>query len=437
MVKRFVSHWPRVLTLVLGLLSMRCSGEDWTRFRGADAAGVSAHSSVPVVWSESENLSWKTELPGPGSSSPIVCGDRVFVTCYSGYGSPNDSGGSMESLQRHLVCIDRRDGKILWNKIVAGELPEDRYQGYIAEHGYASNTPVTDGQSIYCFFGKTGVVAFDLEGNQLWKTSVGKESSNRAWGSGASLIVYKDSVIVNASEESQSICALDKATGNELWKAEASTLELAYGTPSLVNLNDGRVELVVAVPGEVWGLNPDSGKLQWFAEHDLTGNICPSIISDAETVFVFGGFRSAGSLAIRAGGKGDVTDSQILWTSRNSSYVATPVLFEEHLYWIDDRGQAFCATAAEGELVYRERVKELSSAGRPVYSSPVIANGYIYVASRRNGLLVLPAKPEFSVIAQNQFAGDESDFNATPAICNDQLFIRSDQFLYCVANAKR
>ncbi len=410
--------------------------EDWTQFRGASNAGISSDLRVPTTWNDNENLRWKAELPGPGSSSPIVLGDRVFVTCYSSYGVPKMNGGSLQSLQRHLICVDRADGKIRWTQTVAGELPEDSYQGYITEHGYASSTPVTDGERIYCFFNKSGVVAFGLDGKQLWLTGVGKESGNRRWGSASSLILYKDSVIVNASEESRSIIALDKKTGKQLWKAEGAALELAYGTPSLVALNDDRTDLVVAVPGEVWGLNPDTGKIQWYAEHSLTGNICPSIISSADTVFVFGGFRSAGSLALKAGGKGDVTNSQIQWSSRNSSYVATPVLHEGHLFWISDSGLAFCVSAATGELVYRERVPEIKAGGRPVYASPVVANGKIYVQTRWDGLLVLQAKPEFNVLAQNKFSGDESDFNATPAISNHQIFLRSNQFLYAVGEKK-
>lgn len=422
-----------VLAMTLSLAAATARGEDWTQFRGPNGAGT-ADANLPVGWSDTKNLRWKTALPGPGSSSPITLGDRIFVTCYSGYGVPKANGGDIKTLQRHLVCINRGDGKIRWTKTIPGELPEDSYQGYLSEHGYASSTPVADSDRVYCFFGKGGVVAFDLNGQQLWKTGVGKESSNRQWGSGSSLILYKNLVIVNASEESKSIRALDKSTGKEVWKAVGAALELAYGTPSLVMLQDGHQELVIAVPGEVWGLNPDTGKLKWHAEHELTGNICPSIISDGETIFVFGGYRSAGSLALRAGGEGDVTKSHFLWSSRNSSYVATPVLHSGHLYWIDDRGQAFCVSAKNGELVYRERVSGLSTGGRPVYASPVVANGKMYIPSRWNGVFVLPAKPEFKILAQNQFSGDESDFNATPAISNGELFLRSNRFLYCVAN---
>ena len=410
------------------------SAADWAQFRGPSASGLSADSKLPKTWSDTSNLSWKVELPGPGSSSPIVFGERVFVTCYSGYGVPKSNGGDLKSLQRHLVCVDRTNGQIRWTKTVAGKLPEDGYQGYITEHGYASGTPVADDERVYCFFGKSGVVAFDLEGNQLWQTSVGKESSNRRWGSGASLVLHKDILIVNASEESQSVRGLDKRTGKELWKAAAATLELAYGTPAIVTLKDQRQELVVAVPGEVWGLNPETGKLQWFAEHSLTGNICPSIIADGETIYVFGGFRSAGSLAVRAGGKGDVTKTHVNWTSRNSSYVATPVLYDGHLYWISDNGQAFCLEAKTGKLVYRERVTELKAGGRPVYASPVVADGKIYVPSRWDGVVVLAAEPVYKVLAPNQFTSDDSDFNGSPAISQNQLFLRSNRYLYCMAN---
>lgn len=213
-------------------------------------------------------------------------------------------------------------------------------------------------------------------------------------------------------------------------------MELAYGTPQVVTLKDGRADVVVAVPGEVWGLNAETGKLRWYAEHQLTGNICPSIVADGETLFVFGGFRSSGSLALRAGGEQDVTSSHVIWSGRNSSYVATPVLVDSHLYWVNDTGQAFCISAKTGEFVYRERVPGLDAGGRPVYASPVVASGKIYVPTRWSGVLVLAAQPEFKVLAQNRFAGDESDFNATPAISDGQLFLRSNRFLYCVASKK-
>jgi len=414
------------------LLSQVSIAEDWAQFRGNDNAGVSDDKELPIQWSSEKNLRWKVSLPGPGSSSPIVMGQNVFVSCYSGYGEPKAKSEGLASLQRHLTCVDRESGNIRWTQAILSETPEDQYEGYISEHGYASSTPVTDGSRVYCFFGKSGVIAFDLDGKRLWQTSVGKDSSNRRWGSAASPILYKDLVIVNASEESRSLIALKRETGKQVWKAEGSAMELAYGTPAVVSLTGNRSDLVIAVPGEIWGLNPDTGKLQWYAEHSLTGNICPSIISQQETVFVFGGYRSAGSIALKTGGQNDVSKSHIQWSSRNSSYVATPVLHDGHLYWISDSGLAFCASASSGELVYKERVPEIKSGGRPVYASPVVANDLLYVPTRWDGVLVLDAKPQFKVVSQNRFSDDESDFNATPAISNHQIFLRSNQNLYCV-----
>ncbi len=425
-------RWGIVLFLGVGLVVTLGRAADWTRFRGPNGDGHSADTNLPEKWSDSENLKWKTEMPGAGSSSPIVIGKHVFVTCYSGYGLPKSNGGETKSLQRQLVCLNRADGTVLWTKTVANESPEDDYQGFISEHGYASNTPVTDGERVYCFFGKSGVLAFDFEGKKMWQTDVGKSSSNRRWGSGASLLLHNDLVIVNASEESKSIRGLDKKTGKEVWSAPGAALELAYGTPALATSKENRTDLVISVPGEIWGLNPDTGKLRWHAAHLLTGNICPSMIVDGETAYVFGGFRSSGSFTIRAGGSGDVVKSHIGWSSRNSSYVATPVLHEKHLYWVDDHGQAFCISAETGEQVYQERVKEVEAGGRPVYASPVVANGKIFVQTRWSGVLILPASPEFKVLVQNKFSGDDSDFNATPAISDNELFLRSNKFLYCV-----
>lgn len=412
------------------LVSCLASAADWPRFRGSGGLGI-GESAVPLEWSDSKNLLWKAALPGPGSSSPVVHGNDVFVTCYSGYGVPGDAGASAK-LVRHLVCFDRSTGVEKWRRDVPAALPEDAYEGFLTEHGYASSTPVVDADAVYAFFGKSGVIAFDRAGKELWRTGVGRESSNRRWGSAASLILHGDLVIVNAAEESQSVRGLDRRTGREVWKAEAAALELAYGTPAIARLPDGRDELVVAVPSEVWGLDPSTGKIRWFASHALTGNLSPSVIVDGDVVYVFGGFRSAGSLAVRAGGTGDVTKSHVLWTSKASSYVATPLLHDGHLYWIDDRGQAFCSNAKTGEQVYRSRVAEITGGGRPVYASPVLSAGRLIVPTRWNGTLIMPAEPRFEVLACNRFAGDESDFSGTPAIADGRLYLRSGQFLFCV-----
>jgi len=360
----------------------------------------------------------------------VIWEDKVFVTCYSGYGMSREDPGRIEDLVRHLVCVSVQDGQVLWQQDVPTRMPEDPYQGFITEHGYASQTPVTDGEHVYVFFGKSGVLAFDLQGQELWRADVGQESSSRRWGSAASPILFGDTVIVNASEESQSIRALDRNTGAEKWRAQASRLDLVYGTPAVVPLEEQGEELVVAAPGEIWGLEPNTGKLKWYAETSANGNICPSVVTDGRTIFAYGGL-GAGSLALSAGGQGDVTGSNILWKSREGSYVATPLLHEGRLHWVDDRAVAHCADAKTGELIYRERLR-VSSGGRPFYSSMVLAGGHLYAVSRHDGTFVIKAGPEFELVSQNSLPEDSSDFNATPAIANGRLYLRSDRFLYCL-----
>ena len=273
---------------------------DWTRFRGPNGSGIAADAMPPAEWGDSQNVRWKAELPGPGSSSPIVVGERIFVTCYSGYG--DGSNGDMQKLQRHLVCVNRADGKIAWSSAIPAVQPEDNYGGFLTEHGYASHTPVSDGEHVYVFFGKSGAAAFDLTGKKLWQTGLGTASNGKNWGSAGSPILYKDFVIINASEEGRAIVALEKKTGKIAWKAEGNALGYSFGTPVLAE-GEGRTDLVFSLPGELWGMNPDTGKLRWFATTGLPGNVAPSVIAGDGVVYVFGGFPKLGALAVRTGGK--------------------------------------------------------------------------------------------------------------------------------------
>jgi outer membrane protein assembly factor BamB len=414
------------------LLTLCCSvswaTDQWPRFRGPDGSATSDETGLPTTWSDSENIAWKTAMPGPGTSSPIVSGDRVYLTCYSGYGVDPSKPGEQEKLTRHLVCVNLADGKILWQSPVPATLPEDPYQGQINQHGYASSTPATDGERVFVFFGKSGVLAFDRDGKQLWQTSVGTGSAIMGWGTAASPVLYGDLVIVNANAESESIVALDKATGRQVWKTEAQGYSGSWSTPLLVDLPGGKQDLVVFLPGEVWGMDPKDGSLLWFCSGVQGSATSSPVAKDGVIYIVGGGPQGRGSTAIRAGGSGDVSKSHVVWKQSASSYVPSPVVTGGHLYWVDDRGIASCLKADTGEEVYRERLSD----ARNVYASAVAADGKLYVPTRRNGTFVLAAAPEFKVLAHNRFESDTTDFNASPAVVNGSLLLRSNQALYCI-----
>ncbi len=426
------NHAAALAALLLALaLPLLAAEPDWPRFRGPNGSGIATGAQPPTTWSDTQNVKWKTELPGPGTSSPILVGDRVFVTCWTGYGVTKGKS----PLSRELVCVDRASGKVKWTRAVAGETQVDHYEGYLPEHGYASHTPTSDGESVFVYFGRSGAAAFDLDGKQLWHVKLGDGANQKNWGSAASPVLYKDTVIITASEEAHAVVALDKKTGKEVWRAPGAALEYVFGTPALAG-SPTAPELVFALPEELWALNPDTGKLRWFATTGLPGNIAPSVVVGEGVVFAFGGFPQLGAVAVKTGGKGDVTISHRLWQTRNSTYVPTPVLHEGRLYVVTDQGFALCLDAQTGEQVFKERLPGASASGRggkPFYASAVLANGNLFAVSRRNGTFVIEAKPQFKLVAQNSFASDATQFNATPAVSGKELFLRSDKFLYCVA----
>ncbi len=391
--------------------------DDWPQFRGPGGSGVSSDDGVPTEWSDQKNLQWKVDLPGKGFSSPIVVGAYVLVTCYS------DADGDLEKLQRHLVCVDRRDGTVTWTATVPSTVAEASGPAFGTRHGFASHTPVSDGQRVYVLFGGTGVVAFDLGGEELWRKSVGAESA-AMFGSGSSPILYGDSLIVTAGSESESIRALDKLTGEELWKAEAATLSRCYSTPVIAANPQGEDELLLSVPYEIWSLAPDSGKLKWYAETQVDMNAVPALVVGDGVVYAIGG-RGGGRTAVRIGGKDDVTETNVVWSTNEGAYVPSPVLHEGHLYWVNDRGVAICVDAATGEEVAKKRLDG------QFYASVVVIHDKLYAVSRFDGTFVLTATPEMEEIAHNRLS-DESDFSGSPAVSDGQFILRSDTSLYCV-----
>ncbi|MCA9135536.1 MAG: PQQ-binding-like beta-propeller repeat protein [Planctomycetales bacterium] len=458
---------------------------DWTRFLGPDGKSISTDSAkIPETWSDTENVRWKAELPGAGVSSPIVVGGKLFVTSYSGYGMGGENE-KIEDLKRHLSCFDAANGELKWTKTVDAVQPEDPYRGAgVPAHGYASHTPTSDGKHVFVFFGKTGVIAFDFDGNEVWRQSVGTGSGPMQWGSAASPIVYtagdKSMVIVNASDESETLFAFDAATGKEVWKTEAGNLANSWSTPNLVKTGDD-VDLVIMVPGEVWGLNPETGKLRWYSRGTTDNTASASPIAIGDTVFAVGG-RDGAAVAVKAGGKDDVNDSNVVWDANIPGRFATPIAHDGHLY-VFNGGVLTCYDAKTGDRVNQRRFSEARQGGggdRPgggfggggfggrapggrgpgaggpggggpggggrggrgggfgggrstqEYATPVLADGKIYVVAPGGQVYVVNATPEMELRQTNKLT-DDSGFSASPAISDGRLYLRSGNNVYCIA----
>jgi outer membrane protein assembly factor BamB len=396
---------------------------DWSQFRGPGGLGTSDEKDLPIKWSAHDNIVWRTPLPGPGTSSPVTLGQRIYLTSYTGYALSAAKPGSMKDLKRHLLCVDRGSGKILWTKEFPPVLPEHEYHGEGSYHGYSSSTPITDGERLYVFFGKSGVFCFDLDGNALWHADMGKGISG--WGSATSPLLYKNLLVVNASVESGAVVALDKMTGKEVWRTPG--IVQAWNTPVLVPLPDGRTELVVGIHGRVLGLDPDTGKQLWHAD-GIHRYVCPSMVFHDGVVYAIGG--GGESLAVRAGGHGDVTKTHTLWRKNKGSNVSSPVYHDGYIYWASDHGgMVYCQEAATGKFVYEERLKPDSGI---IYGSPVLAGGNLYYVSQEHGTYVVPAEPKFKLLAHNVFQDDNSRANASLAVSNGQLLLRTDRHLYCI-----
>jgi outer membrane protein assembly factor BamB len=412
-------------TLLCFVSLAAASDADWTSFRGPRGLGTAQATGLPTTWDAQSNIDWKADLPGLGSSSPIVVGSRIYLTCYSGYAESIDSPGDKNQLVRSVVCLDRTSGESLWDKRIGARMPESDYRpGNDSKHGYASSTPVSDGEHLYVFFGISGVYCLDLEGQVVWQKDVG--SGTHGWGSGTSLLLYRNLVIVNASIESDAMIAFDKQTGDEVWRAPG--ISKCWSSPMLVDAGSSQ-ELVLNIPHKLTGFDPATGQQLWHCEGIPDSYVCPSVVSHDGVVYAIGG-RQNTAIAVRAGGRGDVTGSHVLWRSRVGSNVSSPVYVDGYLYWFHESGgMVLCLDAETGETVYRERLDP-----RPgiVYSSVTAADGKLYAPSQERGTYVLAAKPQFELLAVNQFQDDGTRTNASVVVSHNQLLLRTDKAIYCI-----
>lgn len=400
-------------------------GTDWPQFRGPGTTSTAFTTGLPTSFDES-HVVWKSELVGRGASTPIIVGDKVFLTSYTGYGQSAENPGKLSDLRHHLFCFDRVDGTLLWQRDIQGSMAnEEQLNPNVLGHGFASSTPITDGESVFAFFGTSGVFAYDVDGKFLWQTDVGWRHKN--FGSCASLVLHKDLLIVNASAESHAAYALNKSTGAGVWKID--DVIQSWSTPVVAAAADGNLELILSQQDIIRGFNPDTGEELWTCEGILDYVVPTPVV--VEGVAYCNGGKENRAFAVRLGGRGDVTKSHKLWEAELGANVGSPVVHQGHVFLMKDQGVFQVIDAQTGEVVTRERVKKTGT----IFASPLLSGDKIYFPLVE-GVLVVNADPKYSKVSLNKFASEKGDFKASLSVSGNQLFTRNDKFLYCIGPSK-
>ena len=390
----------------------------WPGWRGENTSGVSAEKKLPLQWTSTRGIRWKAKVPGHGNSSPVVWDDYVLLTSAVGDG---------EGSQLAVCAFDRQTGKIRWQTDVAKSRGSTHNK-----NGFASASVATDGQQVFASFGGAGMYAFDLAtGRQLWRAELG--SLEHQWGSASSPVLVGNAIVQLCDSASESdIRALDKATGELIWKTNRPS-HGCWTTPVLVSAHDSsghpRQELVVngtgmdgAANGYVIAYDPADGHELWRVQ-GTTDVVCPTAIVGSGLVVSTSG-RNGPIFAIRPGGSGDVTSTNVVWKlPRGGAYVPTGVAYRNRLYTVADGGVLSCLNLGNGELVWRDRLKGTFSA------SLVAADGHIYATNEYGVVYVFAAGDAFELLATNDM---EDRTLATPAIADGEIFLRTESQLYCV-----
>jgi outer membrane protein assembly factor BamB len=382
----------------------------WPRWRGPSGQGLAIGSGYTDSWSATQNVLWKTAVPGEGNSSPIVWGDRIFVT------TAYDNGRRLS-----VVAFRRTDGTKLWE----GFAPEGRSgQGSHYKNGHASATPATDGQRIYASFGARGLVAFDLDGKLVWHRDLGPMQAYH--GTAGSPLLYKDRVILYQDQFAGSfIAAFDTRTGKEVWRTRRDA-NVGWGTPIAVRVGD-HDEIIVNSQLQVKAYNPDTGAELWSCG-GIGYEVIPTPVVGYGMVFCSSG-RAGPTLAIRPGGKGDVTKTHVSWTSpRGSPFVPSPILYGEYLYMVNDMASIVTTfEATTGKVMWQGR---LGVARREGFSaSPVAVDGKVFFTNDEGETFVLKAGPTFQLLHVNTLG--ESTL-ATPALVGGRWYFRTDRNLFAI-----
>jgi outer membrane protein assembly factor BamB len=405
----------------------------WPQWRGPSGQGVADDAKVPLEWSATKNLLWKTPLPGPGHSTPVIWGERAFLT------ASNASG-----VERFVVCVRTTDGKILWQKTAHKGPPERTH----STGSHANASCATDGKLVFAFFGSAGLFCFDIDGNPLWKKSFGILTSEEGWGTAASPVLFEDLVIQNCdndgpdflpkgeSKESAApaaLIAIDKRTGKIAWQTPRNQGR-GFSTPVLIKTPEGRLDLVLNGPGGVWGYDPRTGKETWHVrrhpemKESKFGEPVPLFTNDM--LYAPAGRDNGYFQAIRLGGSGDVTSTHVAWEVRRKSTrdIGSGVMVGDYLFYADARGAILTIhDRNSGKQTMFERTK----GNKAFYASPILIQNRVLMLSMDGKTYVIEPAPTLKVERINTLS-DGTVFCASPAVADGRLFLRSQTHLYCV-----
>jgi outer membrane protein assembly factor BamB len=389
---------------------------NWPGWRGPSGDGVVKESKVPLKWSSTENIRWKVPLPERGNSSPVVWGNRIFLT------------QALEAeKQRTLMCLDRETGKTLWHAKVA-------FEGEDVSHStnpYCSASPITDGERVIVWYGSAGVHCYDLEGKLLWQRDLGVQKHD--FGYGSSPILHEDLCILNFGPGDRSfVIAMNKETGETVWQVDVPDAEMqyqgpiySYSTPIVID-QEGIPVLVTAYPARLVGLNPKTGEELWRCE-GLDQNVGSSPVYGDGVAVIMAGFRGQ-SIAFTPKGKGDLTESHRLWQIRQA-VLSTGVIHDGHFYALKSSGVAMCLDLQKGTVVWEERLAS-PEANNNSWSSMNLVGDKIYVPNQSGVTFVLKAAPKFEVLAVNRIEPELT--NASLAFADGQIYLRTHTHLWCI-----
>jgi outer membrane protein assembly factor BamB len=450
----------RILSILLALGAVRAGAQaggaeaNWPAWRGPLASGVAPAGDPPVTWGEGKNVKWKVRIPGEGTSSPIVWGDRIFAqTAIStgmaaaqatpqvfaqqqprgGQRQPGGGrggfGGGPKPTDLHrfvLLCIDRGTGKVIWERTVKEEVP---HEGHHKDHSFSSYSPVTDGKLVWAYFGSRGLHCFDMDGNPKWQKDLGKMRTKMEFGEGSSPAVHSDVIVVNWDHEGEDfIVAFNNQTGDELWRTPRDE-ETNWATPLIVE-HGGQAQVIVSATKKIRSYDLKTGKQIWEGP-GLTANVIPSPVAGNGVVYLTSGFRGNALYAIKLGRTGDLSTSDaILWQYRRATpYVPSPLLSGDRLYLFgaNNSGRLSCFDVKSGKPLFEnDPVDGLDR----VYASPVAAGGKVYLLGRDGTCVVIKDADKLEVLATNKL---DEPMDASPAIAGREIILRGKESLYCIA----